>query len=82
MTNVKDLQDEYRNEEESAIHCIKKIGVRAVIVAHQKDYDSVRYALNVFEERRESCIEKNHIRLVRIIDEQVDKIESIIDGWG
>jgi|APSaa5957512535_1039671.scaffolds.fasta_scaffold67200_2 hypothetical protein len=78
---ITEIADALKKEEDNAIHCMKKLGVRGVIVAHQKDHDSVRYALNLLEERRESFIEMNHIKLVRIIDEQVDKIEAIIDSW-
>jgi hypothetical protein len=78
----KELQDKYNEEEERALVCVRRMGYFSLIIAKKRDFDGTNYALELLYNKRDSTTKMNHVRLVKAIDEQIDKVEAVIDGWG
>ena len=76
-----ELQSVWHKEEERAIVCAKRMGYFALIIAKKKDYDGTNYALELLYDKRDESSEMNHVRVVKALDEQIKKIEFVIDSW-
>ena len=76
-----ELQSVWHKEEERSIVCAKRMGYFALIIAKKTDYDGTNYALGLLYDKRDESSEMNHVRVVKALDEQIKKIEFVIDSW-
>jgi hypothetical protein len=76
-----ELEEIVRKEEERSIVCAKRMGYFALIIAKKTDYDGTNYALELLYDKRDESSEMNHVRVVKALDEQIKKIEFVIDSW-
>jgi hypothetical protein len=79
--NIDNLYIERDKHISSGIREMKKLGNLGVYYARQKDESLTLYVLDSMETEKEYASSHNIPQFVKVIDEQIDRIEAIKDTW-
>lgn len=79
--NIDNLYKERDKHISSGIREMKKLGNLGVYYARQKDESVTLYVLDSMETEKEYAKSHNIPQFVKVIDEQIDRIEAIKDTW-